>query len=140
MDGHPRQNPAYRPATEKALETGLFLFGGLPVLVEKIGWSENRADEYCKIIRDLAVDSGGGEVTPNVIVIDCMTDPEDNRILELVATVRASILVTSDIKDLVSMSPWNLIPILTPEAFSKREEVRLGKALRASHPSLPRRQ
>jgi hypothetical protein len=25
MDGHPRQNPAYRPATEKALETGLFL-------------------------------------------------------------------------------------------------------------------
>src|SRR5205823_13890862 len=26
-DGHPRQNPAYRPATEKALVTGLFLFG-----------------------------------------------------------------------------------------------------------------
>ena len=26
MDGHPRQNPAYRPATEKALETGLFLW------------------------------------------------------------------------------------------------------------------
>jgi hypothetical protein len=26
MDGHPRQNPAYRPATEKALETGLFPF------------------------------------------------------------------------------------------------------------------
>ena len=25
-DGHPRQNPAYRPATEKALATGLFLF------------------------------------------------------------------------------------------------------------------
>jgi len=24
MDGHPRQNPAYRPATKKALETGLF--------------------------------------------------------------------------------------------------------------------
>src|SRR5436305_12785145 len=27
MDDHPRQNPAYRPATEKALETGLFLYG-----------------------------------------------------------------------------------------------------------------
>ena len=27
MDGHPRQNPAYRPATGKALETGLFLLG-----------------------------------------------------------------------------------------------------------------
>src|SRR5207247_4464012 len=26
-DGHPRQNPAYRPATEKALETGLSLLG-----------------------------------------------------------------------------------------------------------------
>jgi hypothetical protein len=26
MDGHPRQNPAYRPATEKALATGLFLW------------------------------------------------------------------------------------------------------------------
>src|SRR5439155_19691532 len=25
-DGHPRQNPAYRPATEKALVTGLFLW------------------------------------------------------------------------------------------------------------------
>src|SRR5436305_825887 len=27
MDGHPRQNPAYRPATEKAPATGLFLWG-----------------------------------------------------------------------------------------------------------------
>jgi hypothetical protein len=26
MDGHPRQNPAYRPATERALVTGLFLW------------------------------------------------------------------------------------------------------------------
>jgi hypothetical protein len=26
MDGHPRQNPAYRSATEKALVTGLFLW------------------------------------------------------------------------------------------------------------------
>jgi len=26
MDGHPRQNPAYRPATEKAPETGLSLY------------------------------------------------------------------------------------------------------------------
>ena len=41
MDGHPRQNPAYRPATEKALVTGLFLwsrFAGdstrFPVLTE----------------------------------------------------------------------------------------------------------
>jgi len=37
MDGHPRQNPAYRPANEKALETGLFLLsvcaidGALPL-------------------------------------------------------------------------------------------------------------
>jgi hypothetical protein len=30
MDGHPRQNPAYRPAKEKASETGLFLWTDSP--------------------------------------------------------------------------------------------------------------
>ena len=33
-DGHPRQNPAYRPATEKALETGLSL--SMPVSGEAV--------------------------------------------------------------------------------------------------------
>ena len=37
-DGHPRQNPAYRPAKGKALETGLFLLGRDPRgLVTAIG-------------------------------------------------------------------------------------------------------
>ena len=30
MDGHPRQNPAYRPATGEAPVMGLFLFGRVP--------------------------------------------------------------------------------------------------------------
>ena len=42
MDGHPRQNPAYRPATEKAPATGLFLFGLLP------GYSSYAAVTACR--------------------------------------------------------------------------------------------
>src|SRR5207247_2892060 len=59
-DGHPRQNPAYRPATEKALVTGLFLWtrfagdssgsprGGLTaVSVEPLGAVARRGLEGC---------------------------------------------------------------------------------------------
>src|SRR5207247_9299901 len=45
-DGHPRQNPAYRPATEKALETGLFLlaliYRGLVRLTTAAGRTSGR--------------------------------------------------------------------------------------------------
>lgn len=52
MDGHPRQNPAYRPATEKALETGLFLW--LPIrrrLVRLAPWRARRRSPWNRSAR-----------------------------------------------------------------------------------------
>src|SRR4051794_11735029 len=42
MDGHPRQNPAYRPAKGKALETGLFLWD--PIRRRLVRLTPRRAD------------------------------------------------------------------------------------------------
>lgn len=49
---------------------------------------------------------------------DC-SDWEDNRVLELAETVGAFLIVSSD-DDLLQMSPWQGIPIQTPEAFVSR--------------------
>src|SRR5256885_11514040 len=58
MDGHPRQNPAYRPATEKALETGLFLWtrSGEPELLA-CGWRVRRRDDD-RALEDLRAEEG----------------------------------------------------------------------------------
>ena len=86
------------------------------------GWDPTPAETYCAIIRDIAQASGGAEIKPNQIVVDC-PDNEDNSVLELALAAQANILVTSDHKHLIPMSPWRGIAIITPDAFRKRVEV-----------------
>ena len=99
------------------------------VLVDK-GWEPQVASAYCDVLVDIAEASGGGVIQPNVVVTDCR-DNEDNRILELVASSRAQVLVTSDQRDLLSMHPWRNVPIMSPADFRSRvEAARRGMARR----------
>jgi putative PIN family toxin of toxin-antitoxin system len=83
-----------------------------------LDWSREKVLEYLQILREIAEASGGGVVEPRVAVDDC-TDYEDNRILEL-ALASGSILIVTDDGDLLTMSPWRGIPIISPAEFASR--------------------
>lgn len=49
-------------------------------------------------------------------ITDCI-DPKDNKFLELAVCGKADVIVSSDLKHLLPMSPYRGIPILTPKDF-----------------------
>ena len=55
-------------------------------------------------------------VAPNEAVRECR-DPEDDKYLALAFAGRADVLVSSDVRDLLSMHPWRGIQILPPADF-----------------------
>jgi putative PIN family toxin of toxin-antitoxin system len=55
-------------------------------------------------------------VAPNEAVRECR-DPEDDKYLALAFAGRADVLVSSDVRDLLSMHPWRGIQILPPAGF-----------------------
>jgi predicted nucleic acid-binding protein len=73
-------------------------------------------DEYLQVLAEMADASGGGITDPPQTVGDC-PDWEDNRILDLAATVGAFIIVSAD-ADLISMSPWRGRPIIELSRFA----------------------
>ena len=84
------------------------------------GWEVARAEEYAELLVEIADASGGGVVDPAVTVNDCR-DFEDNRILEC-AIASGSDLIISDDTDLLEMSPWRGIAVLTSEQFVQRTD------------------
>jgi predicted nucleic acid-binding protein len=74
------------------------------------------ADEYLRVLAEMAVASGGGIIDPPQNVGDC-ADWEDNRILDLAVEVGAFIVVSADV-DLTSMSPWRGRPVIEPAQFA----------------------
>jgi len=88
------------------------------VLVHVLNWEPHQADVFTHVILDPAEHSGGGITDPPPTVGDC-PDWEDNFILDLVTDVGALMLVSAD-TDLISMSPWRGVPILTPTQFANR--------------------
>lgn len=91
------------------------------------GWSESRAQQYVEVLDAITAASGGAVVEPRVAVFDC-PDHEDNRILECALASGAVLIVTND-DDLLRLSPWRGIPIITGEAFVARVDAarRAGK-------------
>lgn len=85
---------------------------------EGFGWEVERAEEYARLLVEIAEASDGGVVEPDVRVSDC-ADYEDNRILELALACSADLIVSQD-NDLTSMSPWRGIPVVTPREFASR--------------------
>lgn len=55
--------------------------------------------------------------TPDIIIQECR-DPKDNQYLELAVSVKASCIITGD-KDLLTLTPFRSIPILTAGEFLK---------------------
>ena len=68
-------------------------------------------------VLDLIV-GGALYVTPSFRVTDCR-DQKDNKYLELALAVRADVIVASD-ADLLVLSPWRGIEIITPAAYVER--------------------
>lgn len=78
----------------------------------------HRVDECDKFIKDLVDFSIF--IEPIYTVMDCK-DPKDNMFLELALTCNAVYLVTGDKKDLISMTPYNGIEIITATEFLERQ-------------------
>lgn len=82
------------------------------------GWSAERARRYVEILVAIAEASGGEVLEPAAAVTDC-PDYEDNRVLEC-ALAAGAVLVITDDDDLLQLSPWRGIPIITGPAFVSR--------------------
>jgi len=81
-------------------------------------WEPQRVEDYLELLVEISIASGGAVITPAQAVTDC-ADYEDNRILELALACQAVIIVSND-SDLLHMSPWRGIPILSPRDFAAR--------------------
>jgi predicted nucleic acid-binding protein len=55
-------------------------------------------------------------VEPTEIVREC-SDPKDDKYLALAAAGKADVIVSSDVRHLLSMHPWRGIPILSPANY-----------------------
>jgi uncharacterized protein len=55
-------------------------------------------------------------VQPTIDVRECR-DPKDDKYLALAAAGRADVIVSSDVRHLLSMHPWRGIPILSPTDY-----------------------
>jgi putative PIN family toxin of toxin-antitoxin system len=55
-------------------------------------------------------------IEPTEIVRECR-DPKDDKYLALAAAGGADVIVSSDLRHLLSMHPWRGIPILSPADF-----------------------
>jgi predicted nucleic acid-binding protein len=73
------------------------------VLATVLKTPDEEADEYLRVLVEMAEASGGGITDPAQTVGDC-PDWEDNRILDLAAAAGAFLVVSAD-ADLTSMSP-----------------------------------
>lgn len=89
-----------------------------PGAVGGFAWESEPIEEYLSVLVEIAEASGGGVLEPDEAVTDC-PDYEDNRILELALAASAVLIVSND-SDLLHMTPWRGIPILSPRDFAAR--------------------
>ncbi len=87
-------------------------------VLAELDWTRDMAHAYLQVLREIAEASGGGVIEPATRVDDC-PDFEDNRILEL-ALASGAVLIVSDDGDLLTMSPWRGITVVTPGEFAGR--------------------
>lgn len=78
----------------------------------------NRENEIAAFIQDFKTFAVVVEVTRRVN--DC-SDPKDNKFLEVALSVNALYLVTGDKRDLIAMTPYHGMEIITAKDFLERE-------------------
>jgi len=81
-------------------------------------WAARYIEDYLDVLVEIAERSAGGVVEPDEAVTDC-DDHEDNRILELALASQAVLIVSND-SDLLHMTPWRGIPVVSPRDFAAR--------------------
>ena len=86
------------------------------VLAAVLKMPADEIDEYLQVLVEIAEASGGG-ITDPPQVVDEGQDWEDNRVLDLAATVGGFLIVSAD-ADLTTMSPWRGRPIIEPSQFA----------------------
>lgn len=108
-------NPRRVLARAEAGDFGLALSAAIRqetegILKEKFGWPPQRIFEGCKPLWSIA------RWTEPRIKLKVADDPDDNAILECALAAQASLIVTGD-RDLLRLSPFRSIRILTPAQF-----------------------
>jgi len=79
-------------------------------------------DKYLSLANRLTVIQDFKDIThliPVTVSIDSCRDPKDNKFLELAIEAGAACIITGD-KDLLVLSPFKNIPILTPAEFLEK--------------------
>ncbi|MHB1772324.1 MAG: PIN domain-containing protein [Acidimicrobiales bacterium] len=89
-----------------------------PASAGGFAWGPQPIEDYLQLLVEIAEASNGGILEPAEVVTDC-SDYEDNRILEL-ALACHSVLIVSNDGDLLHMTPWRGIPVLSPRDFVSR--------------------
>jgi predicted nucleic acid-binding protein len=89
------------------------------VLTELFKWDRAETDAYLAALLSGAEHSGGGMVGDVPRRVHDCPDHEDNLILDLAVEVGALIVVSND-RDLLSMSPWRGTPIIEPRVFAAK--------------------
>ena len=81
-------------------------------LLKKLAWSDDQAQLFAEMIRDLA------EVVDPDIMLDVVPDDEDdNRIVECAVAGQADLIVTFD-KDLLRLKAYETIGIISPRQLT----------------------
>ena len=78
------------------------------------------SEERRRRILDIVI-LAADKVEPTEAVRECR-DPKDDKYLALAAAGRADVIVSSDVRHLLSMHPWRGIPILSPADFLSAAE------------------
>ena len=113
------KNSKPRSAFDRALDNGEVIVS-FPVLSElyKV-LNRKKFDQYISINERkafLALLFREAELKEHLVEIKTCRDPKDNKYLELAVSSDADFIVTGD-KDLLILSPFREIRILTPEQF-----------------------
>lgn len=109
-------------AVRKAVNTGQLLVSE-PVLTELADvLARKKFDPYVSIEdrqQFLRLFGRVAEMVPIIYTIQACRDPKDDKFLELAVNGAADLIITGD-KDLLDLSPFRRVPIITPAAFLKR--------------------
>ncbi len=108
-----------RKAYDKAIELGIPVYSDTTLAEFSETLVRPKFDKYTTFHERVAAISNFEKVGQHIRVfkrIDICRDPKDNKYLELAAEVNATCIITGD-NDLLTLHPFNGIPILTPAAF-----------------------
>lgn len=111
-----------RTAFDKALESGILVFSKDTLSEFVQTFTRKKFDKYVTMesrLKAIAQLEARSVLIDVSVKINVCRDPDDNKFLELAATVMADCIITGD-KDLLILHPFREIDILSPSGFINR--------------------